>query len=132
MWDKLQGKQSAGQKILDSLREQYRIVASLDLDDEPNQVEGDGHNQVETNNAMPNDECKPKSFESRMAGARQAYNDRKWMIEMKRAIDDEIGRINQVETKDASCNITAVDCTRSFKIGTDPLYTHTALNHRDT
>jgi hypothetical protein len=44
----------------------------------------------------------------------------------------KLGQINQVETKDASCNTTAVDCTRSFKMGTDPLYTHTALNHRDT
>jgi hypothetical protein len=34
MWDKLQGKQSAGQNILDSLREQYRIVASLKLEHE--------------------------------------------------------------------------------------------------
>jgi hypothetical protein len=87
MWDELQGKQSARQNVLDSLREQYRIVASLDLEDEPNQVEG--HNQVEANNAMTNDECKSKSFESRMAGARQSYNNRKWMIGMKQAIDDE-------------------------------------------
>jgi hypothetical protein len=34
MWDKLQGKQSAGQRILDSLREQYWIVASLGLEHE--------------------------------------------------------------------------------------------------
>ena len=33
-WDKLRGKQAAGQKILDSIREQCRIVSSLDLEHE--------------------------------------------------------------------------------------------------
>ena len=34
MWDKLRGKQSAGQRILDSIRGQCRIVSSLDLEHE--------------------------------------------------------------------------------------------------
>ena len=46
------------------------------------------------------------------------------MLKMKQAIDEDIrrlGRINLVETKEASCNTTPVECTRSFKMGTDPV-----------
>ena len=45
VWDKLQGKSSTEQKILDSLREQHRIVASLELEHEYQQGEDSGDNE---------------------------------------------------------------------------------------
>ena len=99
-----QPNEKAKQKILDSLREQHQMVASLELEPEAQQVEGSDHDQVEKNDDITHDECKPKSFESRLTESKEVHEERKLVIKMKQAIDDDIGRIgriNLVETNEA-------------------------------
>jgi hypothetical protein len=62
---------------------------------------------------------------------RQAIDDEQF-INDQLLCSSQFGRVNQVETKEASCNTSTFDCTRSFRIGTDPSYSHAAINHRDT
>ena len=113
VWDKLQGKPSTEQKILDSLREQHRIVASLELEHEYQQVKDSEYNQVEKNDEKMND--KPTSTAYRLARSKELHEERvrlkmKQAIEsdirrlMRQAIDEEDGQINLVETKESKRN----------------------------
>jgi hypothetical protein len=89
IWDKLQGKPSGEQQVVDSLREQFRMIASLELELEPQQVKG--NDQGEKDDELTNDEYEPKSVESRLAWSKELHAERKWMSKMKQAIDDAIG-----------------------------------------
>jgi hypothetical protein len=72
------------------------MVASLELEHEAQQVEGSDHDQVEKDDDITHDKCKPKSFESRLTESKELHEERKLMIKMKQAIDDDIGRIGRI------------------------------------
>ena len=128
--------------------EQCRIVASLEFEHEYQPDEDGEYNQGEKKDEKMSTAyrlalSKPSSIAHRLTRSQELHKER-MRLKTKQAIDDDIrrlrrqaideedGKVNLVETKEASCNTTPVESTRSFKMGTDPVYTHNALNHRDT